>query len=70
MDAIGDRLTWHEDALKDYGEPLTTHQYNKRKDDEFLKQWEEMDRVHRSSKFQRQHQATTDFFTKQNAGVE
>ena len=70
MDAIGDRLTWHSDSLKDYGEPLTIHQYNKRKDDEFLKQWEEMDRVHRSSKFKRQHQSTTDFFTKQNAGVE
>ena len=70
MNAIGDRSVWHEDSLKDYGEPLTIHQYNKRKDDEFLQEWQSISREHRSSKFRRQHQATTDFFTKQNTEVE
>ncbi len=70
MKSIGDRLVWHDKALKDYGEPLTEHQYNKRKDDELYQDILNLDLKHRQSKFQRQHQATTDFFTKQNAGVE
>ena len=70
MNAIGDRSVWHEDSLKDYGEPLTIHQYNKRKDDEFLQEWQSISREHRLSKFRTQHKATTDFFTKQNTEVE
>ena len=70
MDSIGDRLVWHDKALKDYAEPLTNHQYNKRKDDELYQDILNLDLRHRQSKFQRQHKATTDFFTKQNAGVE
>ena len=70
MKSIGDRLVWHDKALKEYGEPLTNHQYNKRKDDELYQDILDLDLRHRQSKFQRQHKATTDFFTKQNAGVE
>ena len=70
MDSIGDRLVWHDKALQEYGEPLTEHQYSKRKDDELYQEILDLDLKHRQSKFQRQHQATTDFFTKQNAGVE
>ena len=70
MKSIGDRLVWHDKALQEYGEPLTEHQYSKRKDDELYQEILDLDLKHRQSKFQRQHQATTDFFTKQNAGVE
>jgi hypothetical protein len=70
MKSIGDRLVWSDKSLKEYGEPLTNHQYNKRKDDELYQDILDLDLRHRQSKFKRQHQATTDFFTKQNAGVE
>ena len=70
MKSIGDRLVWHDKALKDFGEVLTEHQYNARIDAEVYQDILNLDLTHRQSKFKKQHQATTDFFTKQNAGVE
>ena len=70
MKSIGDRLVWSDKSLKEFGEVLTEHQYSKRKDDELYQEILDLDLRHRQSEFKRQHQATTDFFTKQNAGVE
>ena len=70
MDSIGDRLVFHERGLKDYGEPLTINQVKRIEDEKVYQEILDLDLRHRQSKFQRQHQATTDFFTKQNAGVE
>ena len=70
MKSIGDRLTWHPDALIKYGEPLNHHQFNQREEEETYKRIIELDQKHRAAEFGRKHQATTDFFTKQNAGVE
>ena len=70
MKSIGDRLVWSNESLKEFGEPLTENQYKQRKDDELYQDILKLDLTHRQSKFKKQHQATTDFFTKQNAGVE